>query len=397
MKRIYFDHAATTKTDPRVVEAMLPFLGETFGNPSSVHDFGQEARAAVEAARKRVADFIGARPDEIVFTSTGTEADNFAIKGLVAAAQKKGNHIVTSSIEHHAVLHSCKKLEKQGFQVTYVPTDGHGLVNPDDVARAVMPSTVLISVMHANHEVGTIQPTEEISKIARERGIVFHTDAVASFGNIPVNVNKLGVDLLSLAGHQCYGPKGVGALYVRQGVRIAPFIDGGVQEDGKRAGTENVPAIVGLGKAVEVAEQEMGPAAERCKKLRDTMEAGIKERIQFVRVNGHPERRLPGHLSICAQYIEGESMVLFLNMEGIAASSGSTCSSKALKASHVLTAMGVPPDVAQGSLLFSLGRENTAEDVEHFLKVFPPIVERLREMSPLYSDMKKKRGNDPGA
>ena len=392
MKRIYFDHAATTRTDPRVVEAMLPFFGETFGNPSSVHDFGQEARAGVDAARKRLADFIGARPDEIVFTSTGTEADNFAIKGLAAAAQKKGNHIVTSSIEHHAVLHSCKKLEKQGFQVTYVPVDGYGMVNPNDVAKAVLPSTVLISVIHASNEVGTIQPIEEISKIAREKGVFFHTDAVASVGTIPVNVNKLGVDLLSLAGHQFYGPKGVGALYIRHGVRIAPFIDGGIQEDGKRAGTENVPAIVGLGKAVEIAEHEMEPAAERCWKLRATMEAGIKERIQYVRVNGHPDKRLPGHLSICAQYIEGESMVLFLNMEGIAASSGSTCSSKALKASHVLTAMGVPPDVAQGSLLFTLGRENTAEDVEHFLKVFPPIVERLREMSPLYGDMKKKKG-----
>jgi cysteine desulfurase len=392
MKRIYFDHAATTRTDPRVVEAMLPFFGETFGNPSSVHDFGQEARAGVDAARKRLADFIGARPDEIVFTSTGTEADNFAIKGLAAAAQKKGNHIVTSSIEHHAVLHSCKKLEKQGFQVTYVPVDGYGMVNPNDVAKAVLPSTVLISVIHASNEVGTIQPIEEISKIAREKGVFFHTDAVASVGTIPVNVNKLGVDLLSLAGHQFYGPKGVGALYIRHGVRIAPFIDGGIQEDGKRAGTENVPAIVGLGKAVEIAEHEMEPAAERCWKLRATMEAGIKERIQYVRVNGHPDKRLPGHLSICAQYIEGESMVLFLNMEGIAASSGSTCSSKALKASHVLTAMGVPPDVAQGSLLFTLGRENTAEDVEHFLRVFPPIVERLREMSPLYGDMKKKKG-----
>jgi cysteine desulfurase len=392
MKRVYFDHAATTRTDPRVVEAMLPFLGETFGNPSSVHDFGQEARAALEAARKRVAAFISASPNEIVFTSSGTEADNFAIKGLVAAAQKKGNHIVTSSIEHHAVLHSCKKLEKQGIQVTYLPVDNHGMVNPEDVAKAIQPSTILISVMHASNEVGTIQPIAEISKIAKEKGIVFHTDAVMTVGNIPVNVNKLGVDLLSLAGHQFYGPKGVGALYIRHGVRIAPFIDGGIQEDGKRAGTENVPAIVGLGKAVELAEQEMDPAAERCKKLRDAMEEGVKERIEYVRVNGHPENRLPGHLSICAQYVEGESMVLFLNMEGIAASSGSTCSSKALKASHVLTAMGVPPDVAQGSLLFTLGRENNMEDVEHFLRVFPPIVEKLREMSPLYSDMKKKKG-----
>jgi cysteine desulfurase len=356
-----------------------------------VHDFGQEARAAVEIARKKVADFIGARPEEIVFTSSGTESCNFAIKGLTAAAQKKGNHVVTSKVEHHAVLHSLKKLEKQGFQVTQVPVDKHGLVDPGDVAEAVQPATVMISVMHANNEVGTIQPIEEISKIAKERQVVFHTDAVATVGQIPVDVNKLGVDMLSLAGHQFYGPKGVGALYVRRGVRVTPFIDGGIQEDGKRAGTENVAAIVGLGRAVEVAQQEMGPAAERMKRLRDMMEAGVMRSVEHVRVNGHPEKRLPGHLSICAQYVEGESMVLFLNMEGIAASSGSTCSSKALKASHVLTAMGVPADVAQGSLLFTLGRENTEDEVKHFLETFPPIVKRLREMSPLYADMMKKK------
>jgi cysteine desulfurase len=391
MKRIYFDHAATAPTHSRVVEAMLPYLNETFGNPSSVHDFGQEARAAVDIARKKVAEFIGARPDEIVFTSTGTEADNFAIKGLAAAAQKKGNHIVTSKIEHHAVLHSCKKLEKQGLQVTYVPVDKYGVVNPDDVASAIQPSTILVSIMHANNEVGTIQPIEDISKITREKGIPFHTDAVATVGHIQVDVNKLGVEMLSLAGQQLYGPKGVGALYIKRGTRVAPFIDGGIQEDGKRAGTENVPAIVGLGAAVELAGEVMGPAAERMKKLRDTMQAGITENIEHVRVNGHPEKRLPGHLSVCIQYVEGESMVLFLNMEGIAASSGSTCSSKALKASHVLTAMGVPADVAQGSLLFTLGRENTEEEVSHFLGVFPSIVKRLREMSPLYSDMLKKK------
>ena len=391
MSRIYFDHAATTRTDPRVVEAMLPYLGEVYGNPSSVHDFGQEARAAVEIARKKVADFIGARPEEIVFTSSGTESCNFAIKGLAAAAQKKGNHIVASKVEHHAVLHSLKKLEKQGFQVTYVPVDKHGLVSPADVAAAIQPGTIMISVMHANNEVGTIQPIEEISKIAKEKQVVFHTDAVATVGQIPVDVNKLGVDMLSLAGHQFYGPKGIGALYIRRGVRITPFIDGGIQEDGKRAGTENVPAIVGLGRAVEVAQEDMGPAAEKMKRLRDTMEAGVMKNVEYVRMNGHPEKRLPGHLSICAQYVEGESMVLFLNMEGIAASSGSTCSSKALKASHVLTAMGVPADVAQGSLLFTLGRENNEEEVKRFSEAFPPIVKRLREMSPLYADMMKKK------
>jgi cysteine desulfurase len=371
---------------------MLPYLKEVFGNPSTVHDLGQESKAAIDAARESVARFIGARPSEIVFTSTGTEADNFAIKGLAAARRQKGNHIVTSSIEHHAVLHSCKKLEKQGFEVTYLPVDGQGMVNPDDVAKAITPSTILISLMHANHEVGTIQPIEDISKIAKEKEIVFHTDAVQTVGNVPVDVNKLGADLLSLSGHQFYGPKGIGALYIRRGVRIAPFIDGGIQEDGKRAGTENVPAIVGLEKAVEIAEQEMAPAVERIRKLRDTMEAGVKERVPHMRINGHPEKRLPGHLSMCAQFVEGESMVLFLNMEGIAASSGSTCSSKALKASHVLSAMNVPPEVAQGSLLFAVGRENTEEDVKRFLDVFPPVVQRLREMSPLYGEFKKKEG-----
>ncbi|KPJ61255.1 MAG: cysteine desulfurase [Latescibacteria bacterium DG_63] len=392
MEYIYFDHAATTETDPRVVEAMLPYLRKVFGNPSTVHDLGQEAKAAIDGARENVAGFLGGRPDEIVFTSSGTEADNFAIKGLAAARQQKGNHIITSSIEHHAVLHSCKKLQKQGFEVTYLPVDSYGMVNPDDVAKAIKSSTILISVMHANNEVGTIQPIEEISAITKEKKIVFHTDAVQTVGNVPVDVNKLGVDLLSLAGHQFYGPKGIGALYIRRGVRIAPFIDGGIQEDGKRAGTENVPAIVGLGKALEIADLEMAAAAERIRKLRDTMEAGIKERVPQVRFNGHPEKRLPGHLSICVEYIEGESIVLFLNMEGIAASSGSTCSSKALKSSHVLAAMGVPADIAQGSLLFALGRKNTEQDVKRFLEVFPPIVQRLREMSPLYSELKKKEG-----
>jgi cysteine desulfurase len=392
VRYIYLDHAATTKIDPRVVEAMLPFLRESFGNPSTVHDLGQQAKAAVDEAREKVAAFIGARPDEIVFTSTGTEANNFAIKALAAAKQQNGNHIITSSIEHHSVLHSCKKLEKQGFEVTYLPVDKYALVDPGEVSKALKQSTILVSIMHANHEVGTIQPIEEISRIVKEKKIVFHTDAVQTVGTLPVDVNKLSVDLLSLSGHQFYGPKGVGALYIRRGVRMAPFIDGGIQEDGKRAGTENVPAIVGLGKAVEISEQEMGPAAQRIRKLRDAMEAGIREKVPYIHVNGHPEKRLPGYLSVCAQFVEGESMVLFLNMEGIAASSGSTCSSKALKSSHVLAAMGVPPEIAQGSLLFVLGRENTEEDVNRFLEVFPPVVQRLREMSPLYGELKKKEG-----
>ncbi|UCF77854.1 MAG: cysteine desulfurase NifS [Candidatus Eiseniibacteriota bacterium] len=395
-KSIYFDHAATTQTDERVVEAMLPFLRESFGNPSTVHDLGQQAKAAIDGAREAVAKFIGALPDEIVFTSTGTEADNFAIKGLAATRQQKGNHIITSSIEHHAVLHSCKKLEKQGFEVTYVPVDKYGMVDPGEVEKAVRPSTILISIMHANNEVGTVQPLEKISGVARAKKVVFHTDAVQTVGQIPVDVNKLGVDLLSLSGHQFYGPKGVGALYIRRGVRIAPVTDGGIQEDGKRPGTENVAAIVGLGKAAEVAGSEMAAAAERMKNLRDSLEVGIRERVNRVRFNGHPEKRLPGHASMCVEYVEGESMVLFLNMEGIAASSGSTCSSKALKSSHVLAAMGVPPAVAQGSLLLALGRENSQEEVDRFIEVFPPIVERLREMSPLCGGPEEKEGEEQG-
>ncbi|MEW6233314.1 MAG: cysteine desulfurase NifS [Chloroflexota bacterium] len=389
MRKVYFDHAATTHPDQRVVEAMLPYLEEAFGNPSSLHDYGSAAKEALEKARAQVASLINVtRPEEIYFTSSGAEADNFALKGIALGNQQKGRHIVTSRIEHHAVMHSAQTLEKWGFQVTYVPVDKYGTVDPADVARAITPQTTLVSIMHANNEVGTIQPIAEIARITRERGVLLHTDAVATVGTIPVDVKELGVDLLSLSSHAFYGPKGAGALYVRKGVRIVPFIDGGVQEGGRRAGTENVPAIVGLGVAAEIAKAEVPSRAARLTPLRDRLARGLLERIDRVYLNGHPTQRLPGHVNVCVEYIEGESILLFLNMQGVAASSGSACTSRALKASHVLTAMGVDPALAQGSLLFSLGRDNTEEDVDYVLEVLPPIVERLRQMSPLYTARK---------
>ena len=383
MNRVYFDHAATTRTDPRVLEAMLPFLSETFGNPSSVHDVGQEARAAVEAARKRVAGFIGARPDEIVFTSSGTEADNFAIKGLAAAAQKKGNHIITSSVEHHAVLHSCKKLEKQGFQVTYLPADGYGMVNPEDVAKAILPSTILISVMHANNEVGTIQPIAEISRIARERGIVFHTDAVATVGSIPVDVNRLGVDLLSLAGHQFYGPKGIGALYVRKGTTLQSIIQGGGHEHGLRSGTENIPGIIGLGRAADLAREIMAPEAERLTELRDRLAKRVMAEVKDCWINGSMEKRLPGSLNFGFRYVEGESLLLFLDSMGIAVSTGSACSSHKLEPSHVLLALGLGPEECHGSLRITMGRSNTEEEADFVADAIAKAVQRFRGISAL--------------
>jgi cysteine desulfurase len=384
MRTVYFDNASTTKPDHRVVEAMIPFIEEKFGNPSSLTDVGAEAREAMEQARTEVAALVGAaRPDEIYFTSSGAESDNFALKGIAAASRERGNHIVVSAIEHHAVLHSARSLAKLGFTITEVPVDHFGLVNPADVAKAINKETILISIMHANNEVGTIEPIAEIGRIARERGVPFHTDAVATCGQVPVDVRALNVDLLSLSAHQFYGPKGAAALYVRRGVRIAPFIDGGIQEGGRRAGTENVAAIVGMGVAARIAAQEIPERMARLTPLRDRLAAGLTGGIPRVYLNGHPTNRLPGHVSVCVEYIEGESMLLFLNMQGVSAASGSACTSRALKASHVLTAMGVDIALAQGSLLFSLGRDSTAEDVDYVLDLLPPIVERLRKMSPL--------------
>ena len=385
MRKVYLDNVAITPLLPEVREAMLPFLGEVFGNPSSLHDWGDVARQAVDAARSQVAELIGANDEEVIFTGSGTESNNFAVKGLALAQQSKGKHVVVSAIEHFSALHSARTLEKWGFEMTQVPVDKYGLVNPEDVKRSIRKDTILVSVMHANGEVGTIEPIKEIAKIAKENNVVFHTDAIATAGTIPVDVKELGVDALSLAGNQFYGPKGVGALWVRRGVRIMPFLDGGVQEGGRRAGTENVPAIVGLGKAAELAKANMAARMKQLIPLRDRLLKELPAKIEHVMVTGHPQNRLPGHASFCVEFIEGESMLMFLNIEGIAVSSGSACTSRALKASHVLIAMGISHELAQGSLLCTFGLDNTNEDVDYVLKVLPPIVDRLRQMSPLYS------------
>lgn len=385
MRKVYLDNAATTRPHPKVVEAMQPYFTELFGNPLSLHSYGQAAKKAIDEAREKIARLINAKPSEIIFTSTGTEANNFAIKSAASANQQKGKHIVISGIEHHSVLYSAKAMEKLGFKVTLLPVDKYGIVNPEDVLKAITPETVLVSVMHSNNEIGTIEPISEISKITKEKGVLLHTDAAMSVGNIPVDVAELGVDMLTMSAHKFYGPKGIGALYVRKGARIVPFIHGGIQEDGRRAGADNVPGIVGMGMAAEIAMEEIPERVKKIAPLRDKLIKGLTEKIEHIHVNGHPTNRLPGNVNICIDYIEGEAMLLFLIKEGIAASSGSTCTSKALKASHVLLAIGVSDATAQGSLLFTLGRETTEEDIGHVLTVLPPIVERLRAMSPIYN------------
>lgn len=389
MPKVYLDNASTTPLLPQVREAMLPYLGEVFGNPSSLHDWGDGAREAMENAREQVANLIGADSEGVIFTGSGTESNNFAIKGLALAQQNKGKHIVISAVEHFSVMYSARTLEKWGFEVTLVPVDKYGVVDVHEVEREIRKDTVLVSVMHANGEVGSLEPIAEIAKITKAKEVVFHTDAVATAGTIPVNVKELGVDALSLAGNQFYGPKGVGALWVRKGVRIMPLIDGGVQEGGRRAGTENVPAIVGLGKAAELAAADMPNRISRLTPLRDRMIKELPAKIEHVMVTGHPQNRLPGHASFCIEFIEGESMLMWLNMQGIAVSSGSACTSRALKASHVLIAMGLPHEIAQGSLLFSLGLDSKDEDIDYVLESLPPIVERLRQMSPLYAKFVK--------
>ncbi|MFC2005020.1 cysteine desulfurase NifS [Chloroflexota bacterium] len=383
MKRIYLDYSATTPTHPEVVQVMLPYFTDAYGNPSSIYSYGQEAKGAVEEARTKVASLIGARDEEIIFTSGGTEADNSALQGVAFANESRGNHIITSSIEHHAVIETCQFLEKRGFTITYLMVDEHGLVDPDDVRRAITDKTILISVMHANNEVGTIEPIAEIAKIAREAGIYFHTDAVQAAGHIPVDVNELGVDLLSMSAHKLYGPKGVGALYVRKGTRLTPFIHGGGQERGRRASTENVPGIVGFSHAVELAQQEINEEMERLTNLRDQLIRGLLGRIDHVRLNGHPLKRLPNNVNISVDYVEGESMLLNLDLEGICASTGSACTSGSLESSHVLLAMGLPHEQAHGSLRLSLGKWTEEEDINRVLEVLPGIIARLRAMSPL--------------
>jgi cysteine desulfurase len=389
MKKVYLDNAASTPLLPEVQEAMMPYLGEVFGNPSSLHDWGDGAREAIENARTQVASLIGASPEEIIFTSGGTESNNLAVKGLALAQQSKGKHVVVSAIEHFSVLHSARTLEKWGFEVTEVPVDKNGVVNPEDVKKNIRKDTVLVSIMHANGEIGTIEPIKEIARITRELKIPFHTDAVATVGTIPINVGELGVDALSLAGSQFYGPKGTGALWLRKGVRIIPLLDGGIQEGGRRGGTENVPGIVGLGKAAELAARDMAARIKRLIPLRDRLLAELPVKIEHVVVTGHPQERLPGHASFCVEFIEGEAMLMLLNSRGIAVSSGSACTSRALKASHVLIALGLSHEIAQGSVLFTLGLDNIPEDIDYVLETMPPVVDRLRQMSPLYAKFVK--------
>jgi len=392
VKRVYLDYAATTPTHPDVVEAMRPYFGEKFGNPSSLHSFGRESKSAIEKAREQVVGLIaprhssgqGGSVEEIIFTSGGTESNNFALHGIAYANEKKGNHIIISSIEHHAMLAPCKFLESRGFKVTYLPVDKYGLVDPEEVRRAITDTTILVSVMHANNEIGTVEPVKEIAKITKEKNVYFHTDAVQTVGQIEVDVDKLGVDLLSLSGHKFYGPKGVGVLYVRKGTRMAPFLRGGEQERNRRASTENVPGIVGLGKACELAKKELPSRIEHLTSLRDKLIKGIMDKIPDVLLNGHPDQRLPKNVDITVRGIEGESMLLNLDLEGIAVSTGSACSSGTTEPSHVLMAIGLSHELAHGSLRFTLGRLTTEHDIDFVLDVFPKIVKKLRAMSPMY-------------
>lgn len=383
MKRIYLDYAATTPTHPEVIKAMLPYFDESFGNPSSIHSYGQEARDAIERARSKVAALVGAKGEEIVFTGSGTEADNFALKGIALSRHGRGNHIITSSIEHHAVLETCKFLEGQGFSITYLPVDGFGMVDPADVKKALTKKTILVSVMTANNECGTIEPIAEIGAIAREAEIYFHTDAVQAVGHIKINVHEFKVDLLSMSAHKLYGSKGVGALYIRKGTRISPFMHGGSQERGRRASTENVSGIVGLGKAAEIAKQEMSEEAGRLTALRDRLIEGILTGIEYTQLNGHQIKRLPNNVNVSINYVEGESVLLNLDLEGICASTGSACTSEDLEPSHVLVAMGLPHLQAHSSMRFSLGKWTTEDDINKVLEVLPGIVSKLRAMSPL--------------
>ncbi len=381
MRKCYFDHVATNPLLPEVFDAMVPFFKEDFGNPLSVYELGIKARDVIENARISVAALINAKPSSIVFTSSGAEANNFALKGIALAKQNQGKHLIVSRVEHHSILNTARSLEKMGFVVTWLPVDKYGLVDPEVVKKAIVKETILISITHASSEIGTLEPIKEIVKIAKEKKVPLHADGVATTGNIPIDVKELGVDLYSMAAHQFYGPKGAGALYVKEGIRIVPLIYGGIQEGGRRAGTENVPAIVGMGKAAEITSRDLNSRISHCKLLRDKIIDGVSK-IPNVYLTGHPENRLPHHASFVVEFIEGEAMLLMLAMKGIYAASGSACSSKALKSSPILLSMGIQSALAQGSVVFSVGIDNTLEDVEYFLNEFPQIVNRLREMSP---------------
>ena len=380
-RRVYLDHNASTPVHPEVVAEMLPYFSDVYGNPSSVHGFGRDARAAVDAARDRVAAFLRVRPDELVFTSGGTESDNFGVKGL-ALARGRG-HVITSKVEHHAVLRSAQSLEAQGFAVSYLPVDQYGMVDPDDVRRALRPDTIAISIMHANSEVGTIQPVRAIGALAREAGVPFHVDAVQTFGKVEIDVDAMNIDALSFSGHKIYGPKGIAGLYIRRGTKMVSIQHGGEHERRRRAGTENVPGIVGLGKAVEVRARDMKTEAEAVSALRDRMWEGIRARVPEVRLNGHPTERLPGTANICYRNVESESIVLALDLKGIAVSAGSACTAGSVEPSHVLVAMGVPLDWAMGAVRSSLGRSTTAEDVDYVVASVTEAVRRIRQAMPV--------------
>ena len=385
MQKVYLDNAATTKVRNEVVEAMLPYFTEYFGNPSSLHLFAREAGKGLDTARAQVAKALNVKPEEIIFTGGGSESDNMVLRGIPEAYKKKGKHVITSAVEHHAVLHTLEAMEKEGrVEVTYLPVDEYGMVTAEQVEKAIRPDTVLVSIMFANNEVGTIMPIEQIGETCKKYGVLFHTDAVQAVGHVPVDVEKMHIDLLSLSGHKFHGPKGVGALYVRKGVRIPALILGGAQERRKRAGTENVPGIVGMGKAIELATAELEDNAAKMKVLRDRLIFGIPARIPDVKLNGHPTERLPNNVNFSIRFIEGESILLMLDLNGIAASSGSACTSGSLDPSHVLLAMGLPHEVAHGSLRLTLSEFTTPEEIDYVLDTLPPIVEKLRAMSPLY-------------
>jgi cysteine desulfurase len=396
MSVVYIDHVAGMPLHPKAFEAMIPYFKELYGNPSSIHDGGEKAREAIEEARAKVARLIESQEEEIYFTSCGTESNNLALKGIAWAHQSRGKEIIISSVEHFSIMHTANALERAGFLITRLPVDQYGRVDPGVVEKAITPQTILVSVMHANPEVGTIEPIAEIGKITRARNVLFHTDAVDSVGTIPVDVNQLNVDLLSLAANQFYGPKGAAALFVRKGVRILPLLDGGIQERGLRAGIENVPAIVGMGVAADSAREEMPQRIDHLRGLQKKLAEELPKRIPYLRFLGHPTQRLPGNVSVAVEFIEGEAMLLFMDMEGIRISSGSACISRSLKVSHVMLAMGVDAATAQGSLLFSFGMQNKEDDLDRVLQVLPPVVERLRNMSPVYRKAMAKKAEAAG-
>ena len=384
MRKVYLDNAATTALSPKVLEQMMPYLTTIYGNPSSPHSFGQEARKGVDHARDQVAKALNALPEEIIFTGCGTESDNTVLFGVAERYAKKGNHIITTNVEHHAILHTCEALEKRGVEVTYLPVDENGMVTAEQVANAITDKTILVSIMFANNEVGTIMPIAEVGKACRERGVLFHTDAVQAVGHVPIDVKAMNIDMLSLSAHKFHGPKGVGALYMKKGIRLPSYVMGGAQERNRRAGTENVAGIVGLGAAIALATQTLEESAARMTKLRDKLIAGIAQRIPEVKLNGHPTMRLPNNVNYSIKYIEGESILLMLDMNGIAASSGSACTSGSLDPSHALLALGLSHEVAHGSVRLTLSDETTEEDIDYVLDVLPKVAERLRAMSPLY-------------